>query len=101
MYQIKVCPFYMTKFINFSLLFYNVVALLKIQKERIERKAKEHEEQLERERQEAEEQVRRLHEDFEDMSSAPLTSPSAKDYEVAASRGSPLAVVSVFLFYEL
>jgi hypothetical protein len=38
-------------------------ALLKLQKERQERRAKEEEERRERERQEAEELVRRMHED--------------------------------------
>jgi hypothetical protein len=47
----------------FSKLPFFTAALLKLQRERLERRAKEEEERRERERQEAEELVRRMHED--------------------------------------
>jgi hypothetical protein len=82
-------------------------ALLKLQKERQERRAKEEEERRERERQEAEELVRRMHEDAcDDLSSlgaglgiseghieADLRLPN--DLDPSASCISPVSIVRI------
>jgi len=86
---------------------YFTAALLKLQKERQERRAKEEEERRERERQEAEELVRRMHEDAcDELSSigaglgiseghveADLHLP--KDLDPSASCVSPVSIVRV------
>ena len=94
------------------LLFYLLsAALLKIQKDRQERRVREEEERRERERQEAEELVRKMHEDACDeplsigaslsISEGPCESEldqMNKDLEAVTSSISPVTMVRNFTF---